>query len=179
MSREEIHEEVDRAGLPYVCLTGGEPLLQEELPVFAAELLAKGLVVSVETGGHMDISRIPDGVHRILDLKTPGAFGRPAQPATTAPEILAQTEFCSANLEHLSQDDEVKIVINDLKELPWVDAALRVLRLTDRVRAVHLSPVHGTIDLPTLAAWIVQTKHPVRLHLQVHKLVFGAEATGV
>ena len=179
MSREEIHDEIAKAGLGRVCLTGGEPLLQVELPDLCSELLANGLEVSVETGGHMDISVLPEGIRRICDLKTPGAFGLPAQPATTPAALLAQTKFFPGNLDVLTQMDEIKIVISSTKEFPWVRSVFDVLELHKQVGAVHLSPVHGEVDLQELAGWMVSEALPARLHLQVHKFIFGADATGV
>ena len=179
MSRQEIHQAIDEAGLKRVCLTGGEPLLQKELPTLCGELLIRNVETSVETGGHMDISVLPSGIRRICDLKAPGAFGRIAKPGRTRAEILKQTRFYSGNLEPFTSMDEVKIVISSIDELPWVRSVFDVLELQDKVGAVHLSPVHGTVDLETLANWMVRENIPARLHLQLHKIVFGVDATGV
>jgi len=179
LSRDEIHTHIDEAGLGRVCLTGGEPLLQEELPVLCSELLSKGIEVSVETGGHMDISVLPDGVKRICDLKTPGAFSKVAKVAEDRTSLLEQTEFFEPNLEAFGSLDELKIVIASLDELPWVKCAFELLELETFAGEVHLSPVHGEVDLEALAQWMVAERIPARLHLQVHKLVFGADATGV
>ena len=179
MSRQEIHQEIDAAGLKRVCLTGGEPLLQKELPTLCGELLIRNVETSVETGGHMDISVLPAGIRRVCDLKAPGAFGRAAKSGKTQEEILGQTRFFPGNLEHFTSMDEVKIVISSIDELPWVQSVFDVIQLHQKVGSVHLSPVHGTVDLKALADWMVQRAIPARLHLQLHKIVFGVEATGV
>lgn len=179
MDRPAIHAAIDEAALGRVCLTGGEPLLQPELGDLASELLGRRIAVSVETGGHMDVSVLPTGVKRVVDLKSPATFGRAANASVDGPALLAQTEFLPANLQVLGPDDELKIVCADLAELPWVEACVRKLDLLARVGAVHLSPVHGAVDLAAVARWLVDRRLPLRLHLQQHKIVFGADARGV
>jgi len=176
VSRQELHAAVKAAGLTHVCLTGGEPLLQPDLPVLAQELLDAGYTVSVETGGHMDISVLPPGVHRICDIKTPGAFSKAAQ---VKDNIFEDTEFCEENLKHLNEADEVKFVVAHLGEMPWVHEVVRRFDLGRCVGAVHISPVHGSVDLEDLARWIVEHQLPARLSLQIHKFIFGEDAIGV
>tara|TARA_B100000029_G_scaffold199095_3_gene197449 strand:- start:587 stop:1120 length:534 start_codon:yes stop_codon:yes gene_type:complete len=177
MTQEEILGEIKTAGLQHICLTGGEPLLQQDLPEFCSRLLAEGYVVSIETGGHMDISVLPEGVKRICDIKTPGAFGNAITGDST--ELFVNTEFHEENIKHLTSFDEVKFVVMSLEELPWVKSVLETYSLADRVGAVHISPVHGTIELEALARFLVEEKLPARLHLQMHKFVFGEDAIGV
>lgn len=176
MTREELRMAVKEGGLSHVCLTGGEPLLQPDLPDLAQELLDEGYTVSVETGGHMDISGLPDGVHRICDIKTPGAFDKSCD---FSDEMFVNTEFCEENLKHLNSEDEVKFVVAHVQELPWVREVIQRYELHKRVKAVHISPVHGAIDLEELARWIVEHQVPARMSLQLHKYVFGEDAVGV
>jgi len=176
MSREEIHQEVERAGLSHVCLTGGEPLLQPDLPELATELLEEGYVVSVETGGHMDISVLPHGVHRICDIKTPGAFSKSAKIES---ELFINTEFFEQNITHLNKSDEVKFVVASMEEMPWVKEVITRFSLNERVHAIHISPVHDSINIESLARWIVQERLPARMTLQIHKYIFGEDAIGV
>ena len=176
MTREELHIAVQDGGLTHVCLTGGEPLLQSDLAVFAQELIDGGYTVSVETGGHMDISSLPEGVHRICDIKTPGAF---AKPCCVGDELFVNTHFCEDNLNHLNAEDEVKFVVANINEMPWVSEVIRRHELEKKVKAIHVSPVHGSIDLEELARWIVEHRVPARMSLQLHKYVFGEDAVGV
>lgn len=176
MSREEVHQEVETGGLSHVCLTGGEPLLQPDLPELATELIQKGYVVSVETGGHMDISVLPDGVHRICDIKTPGAFDKNADIGT---ELFSNTEFFEQNIKHLNKSDEIKFVVASMEEMPWVKEVISRFALNERVHAIHISPVHGSINIESLARWIVQERLPARMTLQIHKYIFGVDAIGV
>ncbi len=177
MSHGDIMAEIKKAGLQHICLTGGEPLLQTDLPEFCTKLLAEGYVVSVETGGHMDISILPDGVKRICDIKTPGAFGRPSTIEES--QLFGNTEFHEENINHFSVADEVKFVVASLDELPWIQAVMDSYSLAERVGAIHISPVHGVVDLEALARFLVDEQLPARLHLQMHKFVFGDTATGV
>jgi 7-carboxy-7-deazaguanine synthase len=176
MTREDLHAAVKEAGLTHVCLTGGEPLLQPDLPELAQELMDAGYTVSVETGGHMDISTLPKGVHRICDIKTPGAFSRPAE---VKQDIFEDTEFFEENLKSFCASDEVKFVVAHIEEMPWVEAVIKRFDLSNRVHAIHISPVHGSIDLEALAQWIVANQLPARLSLQLHKFIFGEDAVGV
>jgi 7-carboxy-7-deazaguanine synthase len=176
MSRTELHAEVAKAGLSHVCLTGGEPLLQPDLPELAQELLDAGYTVSVETGGHMDISVLPEGLHRICDIKTPGAFSKSAK---INDNLFEDTEFHEENLKHLTGLDEAKFVVASLGELAWVKEVIERYNLQARVGTIHISPVHGAIDLETLARWMVKNQIPARMSLQIHKYIFGEDAIGV
>jgi 7-carboxy-7-deazaguanine synthase len=176
MSREELHEEVKKGGLTHVCLTGGEPLLQPDLPELATELMQQGYIVSVETGGHMDISVLPPGLHRICDIKTPGAFQK---SATIQEELFINTEFFEENIKHLNQSDEIKFVVADMNEMAWVQEVIRRFALNERVHAIHISPVHDSINVEEMARWIVEQRLPARMTLQIHKYIFGVDAIGV
>jgi 7-carboxy-7-deazaguanine synthase len=163
MSRGEILDRVGRYGARFVCLTGGEPSLQKELPELAQELLDRGYEVSIETHGQRPLDRIPRGVKKIVDLKTPGSH----EPHTDFRE-----------LERLGPGDELKVVICDEADFRWAVRIIDELRLWERV-PVLFSPSFGQVAPQDLARWLLESRRPARLQLQLHKLIWGAEARGV
>ena len=164
MSLDEIMAEVRRHPTKFVCLTGGEPLLQRELPELARRLLDDGYEVSVETHGQLPTDRLPSGVRRIVDLKTPGSG-----------EV--HTEF--ALFEVLGARDELKVVVTSRDDFDWAAARIREHGLDKRVGAVLISPSQGQVAPRELAEWLLQSGLDARLQLQLHKVVWGAEARGV
>ncbi len=164
MSLDEIVAEVRRHPTRFVCLTGGEPLLQKELPGLAARLLAEGYDVSVETHGQLPTDRLPAGVHRIVDLKTPGSG-----------EV--HTDF--ALFDVLDKGDELKVVVSSREDFDWAAARIREHGLDRRVGTVLFSPVHGQVVPRELAEWLLASGLDARIQLQLHKLVWGADARGV
>ncbi len=164
MTLDELLELVRSADLPLVELTGGEPLLQKELPSLAAELLAMGKTVLVETNGSMDRSVLPPEVHCILDIKTPSSC--------------MQDRMFEPNFTRLCPGDEVKFVISDETDYQFACEAIRRFRLDSQIRHILFSPAWGT-DLEALAESIVRDKLPVRLNLQLHKFIWGPTREGV
>ncbi len=141
-----------------VCVTGGEPLAQPGcLPLLAA-LCDAGFSVSLETSGAMDISRVDPRVSRIMDLKAPGS----GEAHRNRWE----------NLECLKRGDEIKIVLEGEADYRWARETIERHRLAQRCE-VLLSPVHGALPLRTLAEWILRDRLPVRLQVQLHKLIWG------
>ena len=160
-----ILEEVLATGAPTVELTGGEPLLQAgALPLLTA-LCDAGLRVLLETSGERDISGVDPRVHRIMDLKAPGSG-----------EV---DKNRWENLVHLGPQDEVKIVLADRADYEWAREVVRREALPEKVRAVLFSAVHGELDPRALVDWILQDGLAVRFQLQLHKVVWGADAEGV
>jgi 7-carboxy-7-deazaguanine synthase len=150
---------------PLVEITGGEPLLQEDVYPLMDRLLAAGRTVMLETGGHISTARVPPEVIRILDVKCP-ASGESARNDWT-------------NLDRLAAHDEVKFVVQDRIDYEYArDVACRH-RLHERCRAVLFSPVHGVLDPAVLAGWMLADRVPFRLQLQIHKYIWGADARGV
>jgi 7-carboxy-7-deazaguanine synthase len=164
MTIDEILAEVDRLGCRLVEITGGEPLLQERVHVLIAALLERDYEVLLETGGHRDLAPVDRRVVRIMDLKAPGSG--------------ESDRNLWSNLECLVPQDEVKIVIADRADYEWARAIVRDHDLASRAH-VLFSPVHGAVDPADLAAWILADRLPVRMQLQLHKLLWGAEARGV
>jgi 7-carboxy-7-deazaguanine synthase len=161
---DEVLARVAALGTRLVELTGGEPLLQKATPELVRRLCDAGYTVLVETGGHHDISLLDPRAHAIVDVKTPGS-------AMGAHNDLA-------NLARLRAGDELKFVLCDRADYDWAVALVREHRLEDAV-PVNFSPVHPGVDPAELARWIQEDGLKVRLNLQLHKYIWGADAKGV
>lgn len=165
--RHSVQQLVDLAAghdVDLVEITGGEPLVQPAVPVLARELLRIGKTVLVETSGALDISVLPAGVIRIVDMKCPGSG-----------EVDANDYD---NLDRLTPEDEVKLVVADRQDYEWGRALVRQHRLCERV-AVLMSPVWGQLAPQELAAWILEDRLEVRLQLQLHKILWPDVVRGV
>jgi len=165
MSLDEVLQQVDSYGCGLVEITGGEPLLQRDVYPLMDRLLDSGKTVMVETGGHMSIEKVPAPVIKIVDVKCPGS-GESHRNHWD-------------NLANLTPHDEVKFVIKDRADYEFARDTIRRHQLAGRVAAVLFSPVHGVLDPKDLAAWILEDRLEVRLQLQVHKFIWGADARGV
>jgi 7-carboxy-7-deazaguanine synthase len=163
MTRDEVLAAVARHPSRFVLLTGGEPMLQQELPALARELLARGYEVAVETHGQRPLDALPAEAIRIVDVKTP-ASGEPT------------TDF--AYLDRLAPHDEVKFVVCSEADFRWSVEVVRRHRLEGRVH-VLFSPAWGQVDPKDLARWVLESGLDARLSLQVHKVIWGADARGV
>jgi 7-carboxy-7-deazaguanine synthase len=163
MTRAEILDEVARHPARFVCLTGGEPSLQKELPELAQELLDRGYEVTLETHGQRPLDRIPRGVKKIVDLKTPGS----REPHTDFRE-----------LTRLGPGDELKVVVCHEEDFHWAVGVIDRLELWGRV-PVLFSPSYGQVVPRDLVRWLLESGRPGRLQLQLHKLIWGPEARGV
>lgn len=165
MSVDDVVAEVSRLGGDLVEMTGGEPLLQRDVHALMQRLLDLRFGVLLETGGHVPIDDVPDDVVAIVDVKCPGS-GEAAR-------------MHWPNLERLSPHDEVKFVIRDRADFDYAKAVVARHDLAARARAVLFSPVHGVLAPADLARWILEDGLLVRLQLQAHKYVWGADARGV
>jgi len=165
MSLDEVIAAVEDYRCPLVELTGGEPLLQKDVYPLMARLLESGKTVLVETGGHVSLANIPLAVRKIMDVK-----------------CLRSGEAHRmdwSNLDRLSPIDEVKFVIRDRADYEYARDVVSTHELDRKVAAVLFSPVHGVMDSRELAAWILEDKLDVRLQLQAHKFIWGADVRGV
>jgi 7-carboxy-7-deazaguanine synthase len=160
----DVVERVRALGPGLVEITGGEPLVQAAVPELVERLLDAGYEVLVETGGHHDISVLDPRAHAIVDVKCPGSG------------VSGGNDL--ANLERLRPGDELKFVLADRADYDWARDLVKSRDLADRA-PVLFSPVHGALDPAELAAWILEDALPVRLNLQQHKYVWGADASGV
>src|SRR5580765_3584635 len=154
-SIDEVVAEVERYDCPLVEITGGEPLLQEDVYPLMDRLMAKGRTVMLETGGHRPIDRVPARVVTIVDVKCP-ASGEAAKNDWS-------------NLERLQPHDEVKFVIQDRGDYEFARDVIARYDLPSRAAAVLLSPVHGVLEPKTLSEWMLADRVPARLQLQLHK----------
>jgi 7-carboxy-7-deazaguanine synthase len=161
----EVVEAVAAFGCQLVEITGGEPLLQDDVYPLMAQLLSRGSTVLVETGGHISVDRVPAGVVKIIDVKCPGS-GESARNHWP-------------NLGLLGPADEVKFVIRDRADYEFARGVVIRHELVGTCAAVLFSPVHNVLPPPELASWILADQLAVRLQLQVHKYIWGADARGV
>jgi 7-carboxy-7-deazaguanine synthase len=158
LSVAEAAKRVLALGTDLVEVTGGEPLEQEGVYPLIGLLLQGGKTVMIETGGHIRLDRLDPRVIKIVDVKTPGS----GMQAANLPE----------NLELLGPRDELKFVLADRNDFDWaLDFVLS--RDLDHRYPVTFSPVWDTLAASDLAEWIRDTKRPIRLGLQLHKLLWG------
>jgi len=162
---EEVLGEVERFDCPLVEVTGGEPLLQEDVYPLMDGLIARGKTVLLETGGHRSTARVPAPVVTILDVKCPSSGEAHRMDWT--------------NLDRLRPHDEVKFVVQDRVDYDYAREVIARHRLADRVAAIHLSPVHGVLDPKALAGWVLADRLPVRVQLQLHKYIWDPDTRGV
>lgn len=163
MDRAAILAEVARHPARFVCLTGGEPMLQRELPDLARELVARGYEVAVETHGQRPLDALPVEAIRVVDVKTPGSG-----------EVT--TDF--AYLDRLQAHDEVKFVVCSEEDFRWSRDVVRRHALEGRVQ-VLFSPAWGQVAPRDLVRWMLESGLDARLSLQVHKVIWGPDVHGV
>ena len=165
MSIDEVVAEVDRHGCPLVEITGGEPLLQDDVYPLMERLLTEGRTVMLETGGHRSIATVPAAVLKVVDIKCPGSGEA------------AKNDW--GNLGRLAPHDEVKFVVKDRADYEFARDVIAKHGLVSRAAAILISPVHGVLDSKTLSEWILADHLPVRLQLQLHKFIWSPTTRGV
>lgn len=163
---DEILARVSKLARPgdLVEITGGEPLLQPEVLPLMTAIADTGRTVMLETSGACDISEVDPRVHVILDIKTPGSREAEAN--------------LWANLPLLENGDEVKFIVCDRDDFDWSLEQIRSHGLAGRI-PILMGAAHGRVEPAELAAWILESGEPIRLQLQVHKLLWGANTRGV
>lgn len=163
MEISEIMQQVATFNARYVTVTGGEPLAQRECRDLLKVLCDAGYSVSIETGGAMDISVVDPRVSVILDIKT---------PASNESE-----NNLWGNLDHLKTADEIKFVLCNRGDYEWAKQKLSELKLTDKC-PVLFSPSYQELSATELASWVLSDHLPVRMQVQLHKVLWG-EKPGV
>ncbi len=165
MDIDDITQQVRRARRPLVLVTGGEPLAQRGVFELLRSLSHQPAIIQLETSGAYDIRPVPPPVRRILDIKTPGSGE------------------CSrnrwSNMQALREGDELKFVLTDRADYEWTMDCLKRHAIDLDAIPVLLSPCWGLLDPRDLAQWILDDHLNVRLQLQMHKYVWGAEARRV
>ena len=164
-SIDEVMERVRESRITLVEVTGGEPLLQRPVYPLLERLIADGYEVMLETSGSLDAGRVPQGVRRIFDIKTPGS---------TEADSNLWSNFEPAGLR---PEDEIKFVISSRADYEWSrDVILK--KFASASVPLLFSPVWGKVQPSELAAWILADRLPVRFQLQMHKVLWG-ERKGV
>ena len=164
-SLDDVLAEVDRHDCRLVEITGGEPLLQDDVYPLMERLLASGRTVMLETGGHRPIGRVPREVIKIVDVKCPGSGES------------GRNDW--SNLDAIAPHDEVKFVVKDRADYDFARQVIGRYDLPSRCAAVLMSPVHGELDSRALSEWILADRLPARLQLQLHKFIWDPETRGV
>lgn len=155
---EELLRQVAAFGVGTVCVTGGEPLAQKGCPALLAALCDEGYSVSLETSGAYDIAAVDPRVSRIVDIKPP--------------ESGESERNLWDNIPLLNARDEVKFVLANRTDYDWARVAVRQHDLIARC-PVLFSPVQGELDPQQLAEWILVDRLPVRMQVQLHKILWG------
>jgi 7-carboxy-7-deazaguanine synthase len=163
MQIAEILAKVAEFGTKYVTVTGGEPLAQKQCYTLLQALCDAGYSVSLETGGAMDIAPVDKRVSIILDIKTPGSN--------------EEKNMLWSNIAHVKSTDEIKFVLCNRADYDWAKAKLIELKLTEKC-PVLFSPSYHELSAAELAGWVLADKLPVRMQVQLHKILWG-EKQGV
>jgi 7-carboxy-7-deazaguanine synthase len=164
MSLDQVLSVVSSHPAKLVEVTGGEPLEQEDVYSLMDSLLDRGYTVMLETGGHLSIARVPKPVIKVIDIKCPGSHE-------------GHTVFWE-NIDLAEPHDEFKFVISSRSDYEWSkNTCLEKLR--EKPNPVLFSPAHDELPAVTLARWILEDGLPVRLQLQIHKYIWGADVRGV
>jgi 7-carboxy-7-deazaguanine synthase len=160
MELEQILATVAKFGARYVTVTGGEPLVQPACLELLGQLCDKGYEVSLETSGALDVSAVDPRVIKVMDLKTPGSG--------------EEKRNYYSNLDYLSPQDQVKLVLCDRADYDWAKAVLVRHRLAECCE-VLFSPSYEQLSPTDLAEWILEDRLPVRMQIQLHKYLWGEE----
>jgi 7-carboxy-7-deazaguanine synthase len=166
VSIDDVMAQVQSLGCQLVEVTGGEPLAQKEGFRLVSRLCDAGFEVLVETGGYVSTEELDQRASVILDVKCPASAeaSRNHWP----------------NLDRLRSDkDEVKFVLVDRDDWEFAKEVIARYELQTRAKAVLISPAWEQIDLKELAEWIASSGLNIRMQLQLHKYIWGAQARGV
>ncbi len=150
---------VRNSGCTLVEVTGGEPLIHPETPELCRKLLDAGFEVLMETNGSLPIDAVPHEVRKILDCKLPGSG-------------MAEHNFYE-NYRRLQPHDEVKFVVGSREDFDFAGEVILRYDLPEKTENLLMSPVWGRVKFEELAAWLVESGMPVRMQLQMHKLIWG------
>ena len=164
MSIDEILQKVESFGIHLVEITGGEPLMQDNVYTLMKRLIEKRYKVMLETGGSISLERVPKDVIKIMDLKCPGSG--------------EQEKNNLDNLKLLAPHDEVKFVILDKKDYEWSRDIIKKYKINETAH-ILFSPVFDKLELKEMVKWILEDRLPVRLQTQLHKIIWDKNTIGV
>lgn len=157
-SIDQVLERVASFSTKHVCVTGGEPLAQKGCLPLLQRLCDAGYRVSLETSGAIDVTNVDSRVVRVVDIKTPGS------------SEVARNRY--ENLDVLRPDEQVKFVLCSREDYEWARDFVRERRLYERC-TVLFSPSYGQLEPRDLAQWVLDERLPVRLQIQLHKVLWG------
>ena len=157
----DILQKITEFGTKYVTVTGGEPLAQKECYILLQALCDEGYSVSLETGGAMDIAPVDVRVSIILDIKTPASN--------------EEKNMLWTNLEHVKSTDEIKFVLCNRADYDWAKQKMSELKLAEKC-PILFSPSYHDLSAEALASWVLADKLPVRMQIQLHKILWGEKA---
>lgn len=158
-SLDELVDLAVEAGIPLVEITGGEPLLDAEVPLLCSKLQEAGFEVMIETNGSCDVSVLPPKVRRIIDCKLPDSG--------------MDKYNLRSNFIGLTSYDEVKFVVSSRKDFDYALNFIEECKLESSEAALLVSPVWGKVSFEELADWVISAKSRLRMQLQMHKLIWG------
>ncbi len=164
MTVEEVLKGIEQIPCTRLEITGGEPLLQEEVYSLIERSLNRGYTILIETNGSIRLDRVDKRVIKIVDVKTPGSG--------------SGGSFLIDNIEYIDENDEVKFVIGDREDYEWSRDFVKE-HLLDKGPAILFSPVFERLRPEELAGWILDDALDVRIQVQLHKLIWGADKRGV
>lgn len=163
-SHEDLIKEIKSHGANYVCITGGEPLLQKEILPVMTQLCDEGFKVSLETSGSKSVEFVDPRVKVILDVKTPDSG--------------AANSFLVENIGFSNASTEYKFVICSESDLDWSENFCRQHNLFEKFMVLY-SPSYSQVSERWLAEKILQKKSSARLQLQLHKYIWSPDTRGV
>lgn len=163
-SLSELKTEIKKFNARYVCVTGGEPLAQQNCIALLVALCDEDYAVSLETSGAIDITKVDSRVKRVVDLKTPSSG--------------EEEKNLYENIDVLTLHDELKFVIGSREDYDWSTGMIEKYRLAERVGHILMSPVFAIegckgLKPKELAQWMLDDKCVARMQLQMHKLLWG------
>ena len=174
-SIDTIIEQVESYGVKHVCVTGGEPMLQSEQAVeLMSRFISLHYTVLLETNGTISLVPVPSEVVKVVDVKTPDGLGMNAYD-----ERFLRTHLDYENLARLTAHDEVKFVVTSRADYEWSREFVETHNLSERCGQILFSPSWSDVDARDLVSWVLEDKLPVRVNLQLHKYVWGADVMGV
>lgn len=164
MSEDEIIAAVQSYSTKLVEVTGGEPLLQNDVLFLIKRFLDNGFNVLVETNGSVSIKEVDKRAVIIMDIKTPKSG--------------MSDKMNLDNLNLLKSGDELKFVITDREDYEWTKEFIKKYQLINKCK-ILLSPAFGILQPSELSQWMLADELPVRLNLQIHKYIYGNEQRGI